>query len=320
MRYLQADGISRYRTPQHRGRKGVHERSPRFEVSRKSGALNTYMKEVIIPRQSERLYPEHRDIRFEPVIIPAKDGIQMSAEVCASTSESTTSRGVIVFVHGFCGNKHENGLFRELALHSSAQGFDSVLYDWRGISKSEGDFRFSTLDEHVTDFEQVVEWTRERFPESSESLSAVGFSLGAAIVGLALNRSATLNRVAYISPAVRPRLSMWPRYNTEHIQREIAEHGFVQKPGSSVLLGRPILDSLRDTDLGPQAFDVEVPLLVCHGTKDTRIDSSHTRELVEARDRGQDFRYIEFDDASHSFRPENVHWRRLASAVSNWFS
>jgi pimeloyl-ACP methyl ester carboxylesterase len=136
---------------------------------------------------------------------------------------------------------------------------------------------------------------------------------------LALRRRLELEAVAYLSPAVRPHLSMWPRYNTGQIQRELAKRGVVEKPGSSVLLGRPILESLRDTDLGPRAFELDVPLLVCHGTEDSRIDCSHSRKLVPHDSRTGRFRFLEFPGASHSFRPEDDCWPPLASVVTDWF-
>ncbi|MDQ3741257.1 MAG: alpha/beta fold hydrolase [Actinomycetota bacterium] len=272
------------------------------------------------PQRDVGLPSEAAAPRYD-AIIPAADGSRLTAEVWPATG----SRRAIVFVHGFCGNRSENGLFHELARACSSRGLNAVLYDWRGIGHSGGDFCSTSLRDHVADFEHVLRWARKQFGATVESLSAVGFSLGAAVIGSALRDGNALNSIAYLSPAVRPSISMWPRYDTPHIARQLAERGVAEKPGSSVLLGRPILESLRTTDLGPSAFDVDVPLLVCHGTEDTRIDCSHTRELVAARNvhsagSAAAFRYEEFDGASHSFRPHAEHVQRLASTLVPWFA
>jgi alpha-beta hydrolase superfamily lysophospholipase len=262
--------------------------------------------------------------RVERHAIITADGTELAAEVHAPPSRDT--RGAVVFVHGFCGDKGENGLFHALATRCVATGFAAVLYDWRGLADSEGDFPSSTLNDHTSDFEQVAQWTKARFGARSKSLHAVGFSLGAAVIGLALRQQLKLTSVAYLSPAARPVQSMWPRYSGEQLWSELAIHGVVKKPGSSVLLGRAILESLRDTDLGPRAFDLKVPLLVCHGTGDVRIDCSHTRKLVDTREPGArpksdpDFRYIEFDGASHSFRPAETCWDKLGDELAAWFA
>jgi len=256
-------------------------------------------------------------------IIPAADGSRLAAEIWPSHVPG--SRRAVVFVHGFCGNRSENGLFNALAAACAARGLNAVLYDWRGLGKSEGDFCSTSLGDHITDFKRVTQWVRRQFGGVVESQCAVGFSLGAAVIGSALRDDTILSSVVYLSPAVRPRDSMWPRYDTPRIKRELAARGVVKKPDSSVLLGEPILTSLRTTDLGPSAFDLDVPLLVCHGTADSRIDCAHTQALVATRHPRspglpEGFRYAEFPGASHSFRPDDRHWQRLSSIVADWFT
>jgi alpha-beta hydrolase superfamily lysophospholipase len=248
--------------------------------------------------------------------ITAADGTKLSAEV--HEPQTGRTRGAIIFVHGFGGNKGENGLFHALAARCVEDGFVAVLYDWRGIADSDGDFPTSTLEDHKSDFERVIQWVSSRFAMSRGSLHAVGFSLGAAVIGLALQRQHNLTSVAFLSPASRPKESMWPRY--EALWDQVKAHGDIQKPGSDIRLGRPILESLRDTDLGPRAFDLEVPLLVCHGTADARVDYTHTEELLARLDGECDtVRHIKFPGASHSFRPADTCWDRLADHLAEWF-
>ena len=249
--------------------------------------------------------------------ITAADGSDLAAEVHAPT---TAPYGAVIFVHGFCGNKGENGLFEALAKRCLQNGFAAVLYDWRGIADSDGDFPSSTLEDHVDDFESVVGWTTSRFGATLGAPHAVGFSLGAAVVGLALRRKVGLTSAVYLSPAARPRQSMWPRYNGAELWRELIKRGVVEKPGSSMLLGRPILESLRDTDLGTHAFKVPVPLLVCHGTADVRIGCSHSRTIAEHCAGAPGFRFVEFPGASHSFRPEAGSWEKLGAHLTSWLA
>ncbi len=248
----------------------------------------------------------------EAVSVLTRDGTQLSGDI--NRPNGFTPRGTVIFVHGFCGNRQENGLFNALSDSAVTKGFNTVLYDWRGIGQSQGDFQSTTLSEHAEDFQEVAIWTRKHLPDGA--LYGVGFSLGAAIVGSALSNNTTLDRVAYLSPAARPNLSMWPRYNTEAIREELQEKGRIEKNG--VLLGPSILNSLRETDLGPQAFTLNVPLLVCQATADTRINPSHTRKLMTERGDAPGFQYREFIGASHSFRPEDTYWQPLALTLTNF--
>jgi len=106
-------------------------------------------------------------------------------------------------------------------------------------------------------------------------------------------------------------------YNTEEIWGQIDATGFAAKPGSSVLLGRAAVEMLRDTDLGENAFEIEPPLLVCHGTNDERIPCSNTQELMARLLPGRAVTYMEFEGASHSFRPAE-HRQRVAEVVVDW--
>lgn len=247
--------------------------------------------------------------------IPAGDSVELAADVLRTTEDA---RGTIIFVHGFCGNRAENGMFSSLARSVAAAGFNSIAYDWRGIGDSAGEFTETTLDDHVADFRQVSDWASEYFGDT-KPLYAVGFSLGAAVVGRSLQTESRLRQLAYLSPAVRPRESMWPRYNTPEIQTQLEDHGVIQKPGSYQLVGRGMLEALRDTDLGLDAFDPGIPLLVCHGTGDTRVECWHSRELVTHRRELRDFGYLEIKDASHSFRPGESHWDVVAATIATWF-
>jgi len=75
------------------------------------------------------------------------------------------------------------------------------------------------------------------------------------------------------------------------------------------------------TRIGLDAFDTDKPLFVCHGTEDTRIDIAHTRQRIEKRRGryGQPFEHSEYEGASHSFKPANVHWPVLARELRSWY-
>ena len=254
---------------------------------------------------------------FRDIVIDSDEGIKLSATIGEPPEKKPI--GTIIFVHGFGGNKFENGLFTMLAKRCLSIGFLTVLYDWRGIGSSEGDFKSTAIENHVSDFTKVVEWVRSRSNEYKQPVCAVGFSLGAAIVGLSFNKT-QLDCISYLSPAVRPSISMWPRYNSTEVWQSIKNRGFIEKEGSSVLIGQSILESLRDTDLGLQAFVLPKPLLVCHGKNDKRIDCAHTREIFNnSKHNAPLLQYHEIPGASHSFRPTNTNWPKISKFVAKWF-
>ncbi len=232
---------------------------------------------------------DSQKIRVERVMM--KDGLSLAVE---ENSPQDNPLGWVLLVHGFAGNRSENGLFDAMAESFVKNGFVVLRYDWRGIGESEGAFANTPLATHVEDLIVLHKWIVTRY-ETIPS-SAVGFSLGAALLGLA--HPLSFDRLVYLSPAVRPNLSMWPRYESLWAATATSP---VLKEGASIYLGRPILESLRDTDLGEKAFDRDVPLLVCHGTGDTRVSHEFSQRAFEQASEHRALRFETFEGASHTF-------------------
>jgi dienelactone hydrolase len=226
----------------------------------------------------------------------------------------------VVLVHGFAAEKTENGLFTEIGAELLRSGYIVLMYDWRGLRDSEGDFSRTTLRTHTSDLRCVVDWLGRTCGLASTQLCSVGFSLGAALIAQAITNGLRLGASSYWSPAVRPNLSMWPRYSTPEMQSELRARGFILKAETNVRLGSQILNSLRSTDLGSTAFVLGPPLLVCHGTNDERIPIEHSRQLFSASSRRDSLSFAEFDGASHSFRPAPEMRPNLFRLFMRWLS
>ena len=256
---------------------------------------------------------------WQSVRIPVAEGACLSGFLGRPQRPRRTPLEAVVLVHGFAAEKTENGLFTEVGERLLRSGYTVLLYDWRGLGESDGDFSHTSLGEHTADFRTVVDWLGSVCGLASTRLCAVGFSLGAALVIQALKDGLTLGASSFWSPAVRPRLSMWPRYNTPELKSELKANGFILKPETKVQLGSQILGSLKDTDLGLTAFSLGIPLLVCHGTDDTRIPIRHTRQVVK-RCQQDRVMFAEFVGASHSFRPTQEQRSNLYDLFLRWLS
>ncbi len=256
---------------------------------------------------------------WEPVRIPAAGGVCLSGLLGYPPQLKNADLQAVILVHGFAAEKTENGLFSEIGDLLLRSGYAVLMYDWRGLGESDGDFSRTTIGTHSSDFDNVVKWLDKTCGLESTRFCAIGFSLGAALVVSALKNGLKLGAASFWSPAVRPRLSMWPRYNTPALRAELRANGFVIKPETDVELGRQILHSLRDTDLGLDAFSIGLPLLVCHGTDDSRIPVEHSRKVF-AGSRNESAIFAEFPGASHSFRPAPMQRPILFDLFTRWLS
>lgn len=225
----------------------------------------------------------------------------------------------VVLVHGFAGNQDEGGLFPELCRNLQSAGIHAFSYDCRGVGESSdgADYGQTNLRTHVADFENVLQWVCKNLDTDQDSICGLGFSLGAAIIGLSLQYGTKLGRLVYLCPATRPAVSMWPRYNQRAVWESIDHCGYFTKPESGIRLGAPILKDLERTDLGPSCFRTQQPLLVCHGTADSRIPIAHTEAAMKHADEAQTT-FFRVPGASHSFKPSERCWPKLSRQIVDW--
>jgi alpha-beta hydrolase superfamily lysophospholipase len=256
----------------------------------------------------------------ENILMP--DGCRLSALIGYPTSQPETGFRAVILVHGFAAEKTENGLFAEATRALLKNGYCVLAYDWRGLGDSDGDFSNSSLDTHISDFRNVLRWFSQKTKIETTQICAIAFSLGAVLVAKAVHSGDKLGGAVFWSPATRPSMHMWPRYSSREIRSKLNSHGFVIKPGTNVKLGRAILESLRDTDLGDMSFDLGLPLMICHGSSDSRIpvDSSRTSFEVAAKKNINNIVYAEFVGASHSFRPEKRCRTQLLQLLAQWLT
>ncbi len=257
--------------------------------------------------------------RWNSVQICTTDGTCLSGLLGYPQQSKRTALQAVVLVHGFAAERTEKGLFTEIGDLLLRSGYIVLAYDWRGLGESEGDFSRTSLSTHTSDFQCVVRRLRHICGLASTQCCAVGFSLGAALVVRAIQNGLRLGASSFWSPAVRPCLSMWPRYNTPELRRELKTKGFILKPETKVRLGAPILHSLRKTDLGLNAFALGLPLLVCHGTDDSRIPIEHSRQVFSCSEH-EGVIFAEFAGASHSFRPAQEQRSSLFRLFTHWLS
>jgi len=220
-----------------------------------------------------------------------------------------TGAPVIVLVHGFAGSKDENGLFKDAESYFSHHGFNTFRFDFSGCGGSSGDFIDATLRSHVDDLRTVLDHISKS--HQGRPIVVLGFSLGAT-VALLLNDPRV---VAYAlwSPALSPAKDMYPRYATANIRTAIASQGFYPKAG--LRLGAQMLADLSRCSLERLAPSLESPVLLVHGTGDSRISWKTTTRFKNL------FRSAEttiINGADHSFKQKRQHRDVVLKQTAAW--
>lgn len=224
---------------------------------------------------------------------------------------------VLLMVHGFACDKNENGLFVEAARKALDYGYTVFRYDCRGLGESEGTFENTTLQDHVNDFQDAIDYIAHHNSVTHSKnleIGVIGFSLGATIA--IMGNSSRIKSLVLWSPALYPHTDMWPRYNIAPIKAEIEEHGYFIKDGKKV--GPRLLNDLRDSDLVPYIERVKCPTLIVHGSADQKI-RMESSEVGIKQFIGHRTRVRIIHGASHSFKTESKHRAELFHWTTEWF-
>lgn len=216
---------------------------------------------------------------------------------------------LLILVHGFAGNKDENGLFIEAEDYFSSKGLNTFRFDLEGAGESEGDFKETTLKKQESDLESAISHIIALYP--SIKIGVVGFSLGASIA--VLNNNPKIDFYIFWSPALYPASNMFPRYNTSEILGELHEKGYVQK--GNLKVGTKIIDDFKACDLEKDIKNLTKPVLLVHGTKDPRINYQST---IKAKPLFPNSSLEIIEGANHSYKENSQHRKILFDKTYEW--
>jgi len=216
---------------------------------------------------------------------------------------------VLVFVHGFTGNKDENGLFVQAEEYFSSRNFNTFRYDMAGIGESDGDYRETTLEKQAQDLQLIINTLRNMYVKNN--LTILGFSLGATASTLIDSKS--VDQYVFWSPAFFTAKDMFPRYSTNEIIDEIHSKGYYEKDG--IHIGMPIINDFREYNPELILKIINKPVLLIHGTEDPRIDY---RSTIDAQKLFSNAKFIKIDGANHSYKNNDMHRTKLFEETYNW--
>ena len=226
----------------------------------------------------------------------------------------STRHDFIIFLHGFAGNKDENGLFRDAADHFATKGFSSLRFDFSGHGESSGRSLDLTIDREIEDFRSAVGFVRSRF--NPASIYVVGFSLGAYIALRAPDPD--INGFILWSPALKPGKDMYPRYSTIQVKKEIEANGCIDKSG--LRIGPKMLEDLKGCDIEPRAKEIHTPMLIIHGTKDEKISCSTSRAFYKSHSGQMDIIFKQIPNAGHSYKEKREYREAVFSKTMGWLN
>lgn len=280
------------------------------------------------PELAARL--SHEEARFE-----GARGLKLFSEAWLPTGEP---RGALVIMHGL---KDHADRYAEVAQALVKEGFAVHAFDLRGHGDSEGERVWvESFDDYLSDLDGFVKTVKARHP--GRPVFVMGHSMGGAIATLSvIEKKTEVAGLVLSAPALRPGKEVngfliWltgvlgsatPRARV----LELPEESFSRDPATLAAMksdpliapgpgpartARELLGALER--IGRQMEEVEVPLLVLHGTDDRITNPEGSRELVQ-RARAADKTLKLYDGLYHDLAHEPERAQVIAD-LGAWLS
>lgn len=231
--------------------------------------------------------PGARGLPFEDVLVPAPLG------PCPAWLVPAAGEDWVVLVHGRGGSRRE-GLRILPALHRCGHPVLVTSYRNDEGAPPSPDGHHHLGDTEWADVEAALRFARER---GARRIVLYGWSMGAAIIGALLDRSAEADSVAAVvwdAPLVDWRATLRQQARNRRLPPGLT-------PLATAVTRRRIGVDFDRFDLRRRPPAVRPPTLVVHSTEDTAVPVAASRALVAAAPPlGWPMRYLEVPGVEHT--------------------
>lgn len=236
-----------------------------------------------------------------------------------------------MLVHGGGATREEGGFFSRLAVGLAEGGIASLRFDLRGHGESEGRQEDLTIAGVLNDIRAAVAHAREAIGDVPVNLLGASFS-GGICAYFAAQHLAELRRLVLFNPSLNYKKRFiddkpyWLRDQIGDLEgRELTKNGFI--PHSPTFkLGRALLNEVFHLRPHEAVSAITVPTLIVHGTRDTFIPVSSSREYAEQIP--APVRLLEIEGAQHGLAvhddpqyldPQTRQWQAFViQSVAQW--
>ena len=220
----------------------------------------------------------------------------------------------VIICHTFHDNK-DNELIFSLWDDLSRAGFVCLRFDFSGRGESQGDFKDLTISQEINDLKAAFNFLDRHEQVDSDRIGILGHSMGGIDAILFAAKHKKTASIAALSTRSDTK-EFIDSYFDDYQQKLWKQRGYVQMHNKSEISA----DFLRDAEkhsITEEIKKIECPILMVHGTDETRVPFEDARELFNHAKEQKKLELIE--GADHHFTA-GAHRQELLDAVIGWFN
>jgi len=249
----------------------------------------------------------HTGWQWQRVRVQNRRGLHLAGLLHGS---SRLTEQVIIMAHGFTGSKEGGGRALAMAEDLGSLGYGVFLFDFAGCGESEGEFKDTSLSNHIDDLRAVVDYCR--FSGFSVILLLGRSFGGTAALCFAAQELEAAGVCAWAAPA-----EPWQLFSRLLQPARRLPGGLLELSGSEgqvLHLREDFLTDLAGYNLKEAAARIgSRPLLILHGDRDELVPVSDAHSLLEAAVVPK--RLIVISGGDHQF---SDHHQQAGQALKDW--
>ncbi|MBD3255659.1 MAG: prolyl oligopeptidase family serine peptidase [Candidatus Lokiarchaeota archaeon] len=204
---------------------------------------------------------------------------------------------LVIFCHGFTGDKYEWGRFTKTAEKLSEIGIDSLLFDFSGSGENEREY--VTLTKQCHDLKDVYNWAINK---NYIRIGFIGLSFGGlTVLGTDIP---DIKTIIFWAPAFSIRKLFNPKV------QESLKKTDLKLPSSGgqepIMINHSFIEDLSNYDVDELVKKFSLPTLIIQGTRDRSVRLEDTRRFFKQMPQDDKHKLIEVPKATHNFDGEQL--------------
>lgn len=250
--------------------------------------------------------------------IKNREGLALSAMLCSSEKSRPAShddkaeKPLIIACHGFTGSKEGSGRATAMAEKLAEFGFSTLLFDFAGCGKSEGQWENISLSGQISDLGSVVEWCRSK---DFNRIILKGRSFGGTTVLCYAAKDNSIDAVCTWAAVARlTRLFDKKAVYSKPLEGAPEQLILLEGEEGTVSLKRRFFFDLNKHDpLAAAAALAQRNLLIIHGSADQSVPVRDAELLYEMAQEPK--KLVVIEEADHRF---SEHLEQVWEAFFQW--
>jgi len=216
----------------------------------------------------------------------------------------------IVFSHGFSVSGFESRrMFWDISNDLNKLGYLTVLFDYRGSGYSDLSFSDMTIDTEIQDLNNVIEYVYNNINDK-KSFILWGQSFGSGVASFVTPKRPEIKALILWCLSAE----LYDRYSVT-LGAEITDKGYVYIE-SGFKVNKSFLDSLKNMDVYDAIKQINVPLLLIHGTADKKASVTLSHKAFDIANDPKELFVIE--GGNHGFKCQPELFETAVRKTFNW--